>query len=106
MLPNASVPAGRVVAMKLAAEAALTPQPTPQAQAAPSAPFTPLTAREREVAVLIAEGLTNREIAARLVITRGTAAVHVGSILRKLDLATRIQVAAWVITHGEARGRR
>jgi non-specific serine/threonine protein kinase len=44
---------------------------------------------------LIATGLTNREIAARLVISEGTAEVHVKHILRKLGFTSRSQVAAW-----------
>lgn len=59
-----------------------------------------LTRRERETAVLVARGLTNRQIAADLVITERTAAAHVGHILEKLDLASRTQVAAWAIGQG------
>jgi DNA-binding NarL/FixJ family response regulator len=53
-----------------------------------------LTPRELEVAHLVATGLTNREIAERLVITERTAAAHVEHILGKLDLRSRVQVAA------------
>jgi DNA-binding NarL/FixJ family response regulator len=49
------------------------------------------------VAALVAQGLTNREIAAALVISEGTAEVHVKHILSKLGLKSRSQVAAWVI---------
>ena len=52
-----------------------------------------LTPREREVAVLIAEGLTNAELARRLYISPRTAAVHVSSILRKLGVSSRTDVA-------------
>ncbi|WP_225929007.1 ATP-binding protein [Rhodococcus opacus] len=55
---------------------------------------TPLTARESEVAELIAEGLSNREIAERLVIAQRTAEGHVERILTKLGLRSRAQVAA------------
>ena len=58
-------------------------------------PF-PLTRREREVAELLAEGLTNREIAARLHLSERTAQNHVQHILTKLGLANRSQVAVWV----------
>ncbi|MFE0021624.1 ATP-binding protein [Amycolatopsis sp. NPDC059021] len=54
-----------------------------------------LTRRESEVAALIAQGLTNREIAGRLVIAQRTAEVHVQRILAKLGFTTRAQVAAW-----------
>jgi DNA-binding CsgD family transcriptional regulator len=59
-----------------------------------------LTSREHEVAALIARGLTNRQIAAELVITEGTAANHVKHILARLGLDTRVQVAAWAIERG------
>jgi DNA-binding NarL/FixJ family response regulator len=57
-----------------------------------------LTPREREVAVLLAEGLTNAELARRLFISPRTAAVHVSKILSKLDVASRTQVAARIRT--------
>ncbi len=52
-----------------------------------------LTAREREVALLLAAGLTNAELARRLYISPKTAAVHVSSILRKLGVTSRTEVA-------------
>src|SRR5690349_1377065 len=55
-----------------------------------------LTAREREVAVLIASGYSNQQIAERLVLTRGTVANHVAHILGKLGVANRTSVAAMV----------
>jgi DNA-binding CsgD family transcriptional regulator len=58
-----------------------------------------LTGREEEVGRLVAEGLTNGEIAARLFISTKTASVHVSNILRKLDLANRAELAAWVVEH-------
>jgi predicted ATPase/DNA-binding CsgD family transcriptional regulator len=54
----------------------------------------PLTRREREIAGLITRGLTNRQIAARLVIGERTVDTHVGRILAKLGCASRTQVAA------------
>jgi predicted ATPase/DNA-binding CsgD family transcriptional regulator len=59
-------------------------------------PADPLTEREREVALLVAQGLSNREVATRLVISPRTAEGHVERILRKLDLASRVQIANWV----------
>jgi predicted ATPase/DNA-binding CsgD family transcriptional regulator len=63
--------------------------------AVPSAPDTGLTRRELEVAALIASGMTNRQIAERLVISRRTAEGHAERILAKLGFAARSQVAAW-----------
>jgi len=59
-----------------------------------------LTAREREVSALIAEGLTNSQLAERLFISPKTAAVHVSNILMKLGLSSRAEVAAWAVRHG------
>lgn len=56
----------------------------------------PLTPREREVAVLVGEGLTNRQIAARLYLSERTAQNHVQHILTKLGLPNRGQIAVWV----------
>jgi len=55
-----------------------------------------LTKREREVAALIAQGLSNREIAARLVVAQRTAEGHVENILSKLGFTSRAQVAGWL----------
>ena len=56
----------------------------------------PLTKRELEVAMLIENGLSNREIAQRLVIAKRTADGHVERILVKLGFRTRAQIAAWL----------
>ena len=56
----------------------------------------PLTKRELEVAALIESGLSNREIAERLVIAKRTADGHVERILAKLGFSSRAQVAAWM----------
>jgi DNA-binding CsgD family transcriptional regulator len=61
-------------------------------------PWRPLTAREFEVAKLIAEGLTNGEIAERLVIAPKTASSHVEHILAKLAVTRRAEIAAWTAT--------
>ena len=81
-----------------AARAASPTPPAPPARPAlpvPPAPDTGLTRRELEVAALIASGMTNRQIAERLVISRRTAEGHVERILAKLGFAGRSQVAAW-----------
>ncbi len=63
-----------------------------------------LTAREREVVALIAEGLTNRRIAAQLTLSARTIDNHVSRILNKLQLASRSQVAMYAIEQGITRG--
>jgi non-specific serine/threonine protein kinase len=63
-----------------------------------------LTKRERQVADLVAQGLTNKAIAARLAISPRTAQGHVEHILSKLELTSRTQIAAWV--GQQARDRR
>src|SRR5438128_2064620 len=60
-------------------------------------PTSALSPREREIAALITYGLTNREIATELTISRGTVAVHVHHILAKLAVRTRAQVAIWAV---------
>jgi predicted ATPase/DNA-binding NarL/FixJ family response regulator len=70
----------------------------PERSAAP--PLSVLTRREREVAALIARGLTNREIAAELIISEMTADSHVSHILRKLGVRSRAQVASWAVERG------
>lgn len=55
----------------------------------------PLTRRQFEVAGLIAQGMTNEQIARRLVITTGTAGNHVEHILKRLGVNNRAAVAAW-----------
>jgi DNA-binding NarL/FixJ family response regulator len=60
------------------------------------APAEPLTPRERQVAGLVAQGLTNREIATRLYLSERTAENHVQHILTKLNLPNRSQIAVWI----------
>ena len=61
-----------------------------------------MTAREREVATLVAHGASNRHIAGALVISERTAEAHVSHILTKLGLATRVIRPAWAVAHGLA----
>jgi DNA-binding NarL/FixJ family response regulator len=58
-----------------------------------------LSPRDRQVAALIARGLTNRQIANELVISERTADGHMAHILNKLALNTRAQVAVGVLEH-------
>ncbi|KXF52893.1 protein kinase [Rhodococcus sp. SC4] len=86
---------GRMLATEDAVAFALgnqSPQSSPPARAA-----TDLTKREREVAALVARGLTNKAIAAELVIAQRTAQGHVEHVLAKLGFTSRAQIAAWVV---------
>jgi non-specific serine/threonine protein kinase len=62
-----------------------------------------LSPREEEVAALLARGLTNKQIAAELVVSPGTVRSHVEHILAKLDLTSRAQVAVWASRQGLVR---
>lgn len=61
-----------------------------------------LSEREREIAVLVARGASNAEIAADLVVAEATVKAHVSHILTKLDLDNRVQIAICVHEAGEA----
>jgi predicted ATPase/DNA-binding CsgD family transcriptional regulator len=89
---------GRAMTLEQAIEYALAP--------VEAAALTPrgtekglLTPREQEVAELIAQGRTNRQIATTLVITERTADTHVQHILNKLGVNSRAQIAAWAVEH-------
>jgi DNA-binding SARP family transcriptional activator/DNA-binding CsgD family transcriptional regulator len=69
----------------------------PEQQPPPSDERTErLTAREREVAVLVGEGLTNRRIAMELSISERTVENHIAKILKKLGYSSRARIASWV----------
>ena len=67
---------------------------------AAAAQYGGLTERERDVAALIAQGKSNREIADSLVVSERTVETHVGNILSKLGFTSRTQIAAWVVEVG------
>lgn len=60
----------------------------------------PLSLREREVAKLVAAGMTNREIAKRLFISERTAEGHVEHIRNKLGVRSRTEIATWAVQRG------
>ena len=80
-----------------------TEAPTTRSNGPPERPAQQvggLSPREREVAALLALGLTNRQIAEQLVITERTVAAHIEHILDKLGFASRHQVGAWADKRG------
>ncbi|GLZ37258.1 response regulator transcription factor [Actinokineospora sp. NBRC 105648] len=88
------------VTRRLIAEFTARAEPVP----APATPLPviqlPVTAREREVLVLVAHGLSNGEIAARLHISPGTAKAHVRSLLTKLDARDRVRLVVLAFRAG------
>ncbi|MGH2368930.1 MAG: tetratricopeptide repeat protein, partial [Chloroflexota bacterium] len=102
----AAFAAGRSLSFEAAVAEAMSageasPAAGPGAASSEDSPAAPLTAREQEVAKLIARGLTNKQIAAELIIAEGTADRHVSNILGKLDLTSRAQVAVWAVEHAQ-----
>ncbi|MDK2125686.1 response regulator [Parachitinimonas caeni] len=76
-----------------------TPTPPPQTEA------DRLTPREREILVQVAAGLSNKEIGRKLDVAESTVKIHVQSILRKLELSSRVQAAIYAVEHGLAGGQ-
>jgi len=93
---EAEFQAGRRLSRMAALRLALGESDQPEAAASDGAETAALGKRELEVARLVADGLSNKQIAARLFISDRTAATHVGNILNKLGFNSRAQVATWV----------
>jgi predicted ATPase/DNA-binding CsgD family transcriptional regulator len=93
---------GEGLSLDEAAAYALDRDPRPPAAPPRDGVATSLTRRERQVADLVAVGLSNKEIAAKLVISQRTAESHVEHILAKLGLTNRTQVAAWITARSSA----
>jgi predicted ATPase/DNA-binding NarL/FixJ family response regulator/Tfp pilus assembly protein PilF len=103
-LADAAWARGRAMSMDAAVAFALAEgeeaSAEPERRRGPGESLYGLTPREREVAVRIARGLTNRQMAAELALAERTVDVHVSNILSKLQMASRAQVAAWVVKNG------
>jgi predicted ATPase/DNA-binding NarL/FixJ family response regulator len=82
-------------AIDFALNLSLQPRSTPGVEEKPG----DLTSREREVASLIAQGKTNREIADELVLSTRTVEKHAANIMMKLGLASRAQIVRWAMEH-------
>ncbi len=92
--------AGRALSMLEAAELALSDSAPAAVNVAASSSAGLLTQRELEVARLIAQGKTSKEIADVLVISERTADTHAGHIRDKLGVRSRAEIAAWVVREG------
>jgi DNA-binding CsgD family transcriptional regulator len=77
-----------------------TAQAERRGRTAAAAELARLTRREQEIAAAVAEGLTNAQVARRLVIEEGTTANHIRRILLKLALTSRTQLAVWAVERG------
>jgi DNA-binding CsgD family transcriptional regulator len=94
---SAAYECGQRLSVENTVSYALEESPEPAAEVSdpqPGAVADPLTKRERQVANLIADGLTNKQIADRLVITDRTVTSHVEHIMKKLGVHRRTQIAA------------
>jgi non-specific serine/threonine protein kinase len=88
---------GRGLPLEEALALGLQAEPEDPWAAGPSAD---LTRREREIAALVATGMTNREIAGKLYLSVRTVEVHVDHARTKIGVRTRTELAAWMHTHG------
>jgi DNA-binding NarL/FixJ family response regulator len=83
-----------ITARLLAAFADTHPKPRP------APPIEPLTSREEEVLIPVAQGWTNSEIADDLHISLSTVKTHLASLMRKLDARNRVEIAMWAYETG------
>jgi predicted ATPase/DNA-binding CsgD family transcriptional regulator len=95
---GAGTPLDQVIASAIADTDELRPAETGPAAGPAREPVKdmPLTSREQEIAELVAEGLSNRQIAARLVISKRTVDAHIEHIYGKLGVSSRVQLATWL----------
>ena len=94
-----AMPLEEVIAYAREPFAALPARAGPPDEPAPASAQDPLTRREREVAALVALGLSNGQIAEQMVISPRTVAAHIEHILNKLGFVSRTQVGIWAAEH-------
>jgi predicted ATPase/DNA-binding CsgD family transcriptional regulator len=97
---NAASPAEAVALALADHDLPLSAAPDPASTSTAAAASAALTGREREIVVRVLRGLTNRGIAAELVISERTVEWHVSNILKRLGLRSRAQLALWAREHG------
>jgi NarL family two-component system response regulator LiaR len=96
--------AGRSTLAPEAIQALIQAEPQSTMQAADLAETYGLTPREREVLALMVEGLSNPEIAERLIVSRSTAKAHVSNILSKLGVSNRAEAISLALQHNVSTG--
>jgi DNA-binding NarL/FixJ family response regulator len=70
----------------------------------PPQPIEPLTSREEEILIPVAQGWTNHEIADDMHISISTVKTHLASLMRKLDARNRVEIAMWAHETGRVKG--
>jgi non-specific serine/threonine protein kinase len=93
---DAAYARGRAMTIDEGVAFAVADKPAPKPAPVKSAPDTALTPRQLEIARLIADDLTNRQIADRLFLSERTVETHITNILNKLGLNSRIQLSRWI----------
>jgi DNA-binding NarL/FixJ family response regulator len=97
---------GASVTKQVIEEFVVQRSPRGQPDAATSRQLAELTTREREILELVAEGMTNTEIADLLVVSVSTVKTHVGQVLMKLELRDRVQAVVFAYESGLVEARR
>jgi len=94
--PRDGADTGAVAGLRPAGNAAARADGGDRGEPGPAASVTTLTRREREIALLVASGLSNRDIATRLFISKRTVDAHVEHIFAKLEISSRVKLTMWL----------